>query len=102
MINLREKIIPVLDLRKSFLLPASAPTDETRIIIVEALEKTVGVIVYAVAEVVRLTSASIEPPPPDFMFRNDYVSGIGKLGSRLLIVLNMDNVLSHQEISALP
>lgn len=96
-INLRGRIIPVIDLRKRFGLEVSAHNDDTRIIIVEVNGQTVGVIVDAVAEVVRLTTSSIEPPPPTFILDSKYIQGVGKLENRLLILLEIDEILTSQE-----
>ena len=96
-INLRGFIIPIVDLRKRFQLPAVEHTDETRIIVVEVNGQTIGIIVDSVAEVVRLSQASIEPPPPAFILDAQYVHGVGKLDERLLILLDIDKILTSQE-----
>lgn len=96
-INLRGRIIPVIDLRKRFSLAAAAYEEETRIIIVEVNSQTVGIIVDAVTEVVRLSANSIEPPPPSFILDAQYIEGVGKLDDRLLILLNIDRILTDQE-----
>lgn len=100
-INLRDRIIPVVDLRKRFQLAITDYTDDTRIIIVEVNGQTVGVIVDAVTEVVRLVSTSVEPPPQSFVLDAKYIHGVGKLDDRLLILLNIDNILTTQEEIAL-
>lgn len=96
-INLRGRIIPVIDLRKRFQLPADGQSDENRIIIVEVNGQTVGIIVDAVTEVVRLAGGSIEPPPPTFILDAQYIHGVGKLDERLLILLDIDKILTSQE-----
>ncbi len=96
-INLRGRIIPVIDLRKRFQLDVSEYTDDTRIIIVEVNNQTVGIIVDSVNEVVRLSESSIEPPPPSFVLDAQYIDGVGKIDNRLLIMLNIDKVLTTQE-----
>ncbi len=100
-INLRGKIIPVIDLRKRFQLPVSEHTDGTRIIIVDVEGQTVGIVVDAVNEVARLSSAQVEPAPPSFMLEAKYIHGVGKLEDRLLILLDIDKVLTEQEAIAL-
>jgi purine-binding chemotaxis protein CheW len=75
-INLRGKVIPVVDLRKRFGLSVTN-TDETRIIIVDVEHHTVGVIVDDVAEVLRLSTDEIEPPPANFIMDDDYLQGLG-------------------------
>ncbi|SHI50145.1 chemotaxis protein CheW [Propionispora hippei] len=96
-INLRGRIIPVIDLRKRFQLEVTEHTDNTRIIIVEVNGQTIGVIVDAVNEVVRLEQGQIEPPPPSFVLDAQYIHGVGKVDGRLLILLNINAVLSSQE-----
>lgn len=100
-INLRGRVIPVIDLRKRFQLSAAAISDDTRIIIVDVNGQTIGVIVDAVTEVVRLPGASVEPPPPTFVLDCQYVQGIGKMEDRLLILLDIDKVLTSQEVITL-
>ncbi|MBP2662199.1 MAG: cheW 2 [Firmicutes bacterium] len=96
-INLRGQIIPVIDLRKRFTLAVSEYNDDSRIIIVEIDGETVGVIVDAVAEVVQIAAADVEPPPPSFILDAKYIQGVGKLEDRLLILLEIDQVLTSQE-----
>jgi len=96
-INLRGKVIPVADLRKRFQLPDVDRNDDTRIIIVEVSGQTLGIIVDAVTEVMRLPVASVEPPPPAFILDSQYIHGVGKVNDRLLILLDMDKILSTQE-----
>ncbi|WP_371365532.1 Chemotaxis protein CheW [Sporomusa rhizae] len=100
-INLRGRIIPVVDLRKRFQLEVSEYNDDSRIIIVEVNGQTVGIIVDAVAEVVRISLSSVEPPPPSFILDAKYIQGVGKLDGRLLILLEIDQILSTQEAIAL-
>ena len=64
LINLRSEVIPVVDFRRRFGLPAQEPTDETRIMVVNVRGKTLGMIVDAVSEVLRVPQAQIVPPPP--------------------------------------
>lgn len=100
-INLRGRVIPVIDLRKRFQLAAAGNSEDTRIIIVDVDGQTLGIVVDAVTEVVRLTADSVEPPPPAFVLDSQYIHGIGKLDGRLLILLNIDKVLTSQEVIAL-
>jgi purine-binding chemotaxis protein CheW len=103
-INLRGKVIPVVDLRKRFGLSVTN-TDETRIIIVEVESHTVGVIVDDVAEVLRLSTDEIEPPPANFIMDAAYMQGLGKVDNRLVILLHIDKILTSKEeeiLKALP
>ncbi len=96
-INLRGRIIPVIDLRKRFQLAATEQSEDNRIIIVEVSGQTIGIIVDAVTEVVRLPGSSVEPPPPTFILDAQYIHGVGKLEERLLIMLDIDKILTSQE-----
>lgn len=99
-INLRGRIIPVIDLRKRFRLPISSHDDDTRIIIVEMNGQTVGVTVDAVSEVARISTENIEPPPQSVTAKSRYVSGVGKLHDRLIILLEVDQILTEKEEEA--
>lgn len=101
-INLRGRVIPVLDLRKRFGLPADEKTNETRIIVVDVDSKTVGLKVDAVSEVLRLPSDTVEPPPAIVTgAESDYIRGVGKLDGRLIILLDVSRILSRSEKDAL-
>lgn len=97
-INLRDKIIPVIDLKKRFSIPLTEYGEETRIMVVEVDGHTVGIIVDAVSEVLRLAEDAIEPPPAFIAgITADYLTGVGKLNERLLIMLKLDKVLTIEE-----
>lgn len=97
-INLRGKVIPVIDLRKRFGLEATERNDDTRTIVVDCDSKVVGLIVDSVTEVLRLARSTVEPPP-DIVggVDSEYISGVGKLEDRLVILLDIDKVLSTSE-----
>ena len=97
-INLRGKVIPIIDLRKRFSLPKAESTRQTRIVVVDIDNKIVGLVVDAVSEVLRLPAKTVEPPPPIVAgIDSEYISGVGKLEDRLLILLELDKVLSKDE-----
>jgi purine-binding chemotaxis protein CheW len=96
-INLRGRIIPVVDLRKRFGFNSQEYQDTTRIIVVDISGQTVGIIVDAVHEVVKLAGDSIELPPPTFAMDVQFVQGIGKLDDRLVIVLDIDRIMTTDE-----
>ena len=101
-INLRGRIIPIIDLKKRFDMGASNITAESRSVVVEVEGQTVGIIVDEVSEVLRLATDSIEPPPAVVGgITSEYLTGVGKLQDRLLILLDMDKILSDQEKSEL-
>lgn len=97
-INLRGKVIPVIDLRKRFGLSKIGHDHDTRIIVVESTGRTVGMIVDSVSEVLRLNASTVEPPPEIVgSIDSEYIDGVGKLEDRLIILLNIDKVLSPKE-----
>ncbi len=97
-INLRGKIVPVVDLRLRFSLPQIEKDNNTRIIVVELAEKTVGFLVDRVKEVIRIETSIIEPPPELVTnVQTRYITGVAKLEDRLLILLDLDRVLTTVE-----
>ncbi len=102
LINLRSSVVPVVDLRVRFGMPEGAATDETRIVVVNVRGKTVGYIVDAVSEVLRIGKDQIAPPPTVAGLRQEYLTGLAKLDGRLLILLDIDKVLGEEEAVATP
>ena len=101
-INLRGRIIPVIDLRKRFHFEKKEPDKLTRIVVVEIEEKIVGFIVDSVSEVLRLPSNKVEPPPPIVAgIEAEYISGVGKLDNRLIILLDLGKLLTSKEVNLL-
>lgn len=97
-INLRDKIIPIIDIKRRFGMPASEVTSETRSVVVEVAGQTVGIIVDEVSEVLRLPTDQIEAPPSVAGgVAAEYLTGVGKLDDRLLILLDMDKILTEHE-----
>jgi purine-binding chemotaxis protein CheW len=92
-INLRGKVIPVVALRKRFGLEEAAHDKQTRIVVVEVKGTILGFIVDSVSEVLRIPADTIEPPPRLGKVEREYVSGVGKLDNRLLILLDVDRLL---------
>jgi len=101
-VNLRGKIIPVVNLRKRLQLPIIAHDDKTRIIVVELIDTTVGFIVDEVKEVLRIPKSITEPAPSMVAgVKMDYITAVGKLDDRLLILLDLEKTLSTEEIAEL-
>lgn len=101
-INLRGRILPVLDLKKRFQLPAAERTDQTRIMVVEWRGQFVGFLVDRVNEVVRVPSASVSAPPEMILnIAGHYLEGIVEVQGRLLILLDMERILDQEEIQGL-
>jgi purine-binding chemotaxis protein CheW len=101
-INLRGKVIPIVDLRKRFGLETRDHDKHTRIIVIEINQMIVGFVVDSVSEVLRIPANTVEPPPPVVSgLESDYISGVGKLQDRLLILLDLNRLLSGEEKDAL-
>jgi len=103
-INLRGKVIPVLDLRRRFGLPSQAATARTCIVILQAPGATgwmsTGLMVDEVTEVVEIPSASVEPPPELGARVNlAFVAGVAQVGARVILLLRIDKILDSREWS---
>ncbi len=99
-INLRGKIIPVIDLKRRFgFTKSTTRTKENRIVVIEASGNTVGFIVDEVNEVLRIKEDSIEPTPELVNSNVDirYIQGVAQVEENLLIVLNTDLIFSKEE-----
>jgi len=102
LINLRSTVIPIVDLRRRFGLHEQDATDETRIMVVNVLGKTIGIIVDAVSEVLRVSNNQIAPPPPTVAgLGREYLTGLVKLENRLLILLDIDKILGEEEAGSI-
>lgn len=100
-INLRGRIIPVLDLRRRFGLPPAGQTDDSRIMVVLVRQRMVGLIVDEVVEVLRIPKSSIEPPPSVGSSAGaEFTQGVGRIEDRLLIVLDLNRLLLPNEQAA--
>ena len=101
-INLRGKIIPIIDLRKRFRLDQKQKDEETRIVIANIGGQPIRLISDSVSEVIRLSQEDIDPVPPIISHINsEYLSGVGKMDKRIIILLNLEKILSDLEKSSL-
>ncbi|MDZ7374177.1 MAG: chemotaxis protein CheW [candidate division KSB1 bacterium] len=92
-INLRGKIIPVVDLRKRMGLEPRPLDKSAKIVVVECGDETVGLRVDGVREVLRVPSSQTEPPPDLATQDVDYIERLAKLDGRLILVLNVERIL---------
>lgn len=97
-INLRGKIVPVVDLRKRFGQPAQSNGKKNRILVAEVEGKLAGLMVDSASEVLKLPLSEIEQPPSALSGEQNYVSGVGKLNGRLIILLDLKKILRASEL----
>lgn len=101
-INLRGKIIPVVDLRKRFGQAEIATDKKNRILVVELDGKLIGLIVNSASEVLKIPPSEIESPGSVFADgESSYVTGVGKLKGRLIILLDIAKLLHRPEFKKL-
>ncbi len=95
-INLRGEVIPIVDLRKKFNLPAGEDTENTRIVIVTIEDITVGLVIDSSSEVLEISRELIEEAPSSVgTIDQGNISGIGKVNNRLIILLDVAKILSN-------
>lgn len=94
-INLRGKVIPIIDLRLRFGLSAAERTKETRIVVVDISRVVLGLVVDSVSEVLRIPSSVIEPPPTGKQGGAEFHKGVGRVDGRLLILLDLTRLLGQ-------
>jgi len=102
-INLRGRIIPVIDMRKRFGITPSAEHNDARIIVVEigSDSRVIGFTVDRVHEVIRLDKSIIDPAPTAGVSLNaDFIQGVGKLDERLLILLDLERLFTQDDAAA--
>ncbi len=101
-INLRGKIIPVVDSRKRFGLAEGERNSDNRIVVASIGGQDIGMVVDAVSEVLRIPMDAIEPPSSLITSQDsDYIRGIAKVEDRLVILLDLERVFTDQEKAAL-
>jgi purine-binding chemotaxis protein CheW len=98
-INLRGKVIPIVDLRRKFGMPHQAEAPETCIIVVQVKGVSIGVVVDKVSEVANIGDAEIEPAPSfGADVPTDFLLGLGKSNDRVRLLLDIDRVLSSTDL----
>ncbi|ATW26100.1 chemotaxis protein CheW [Candidatus Formimonas warabiya] len=100
-INLRGKIIPVMDVRLRFKKPFREYNDRTCVIVVDLQEISIGLIVDCVSEVLSIPEQEIVPPPDLNKGGSKFIKGIGKVGSEVKLILDCDKLLKQDEAELL-
>jgi purine-binding chemotaxis protein CheW len=97
-INLRGNVVTVIDTRKRFGLPEKEPNDSTRIVIIEAGNQVIGILVDSVAEVVERRASQVESTPNVGSDESSkFIQGVSSVGDELLILVDVDKLLSTDE-----
>lgn len=97
-INLRGQLIPIIDLRTRFAMPRAEQTKSTRIVVTEIGSKRVGIVVDSVSEVLNIPMEQIEEAPDMIAgVGTEYIQGVGKVGERLVILLDLTMVITGEE-----
>jgi purine-binding chemotaxis protein CheW len=92
--NLRGRILAVVEIRTRMNLTPAEITPRSRIIVVGVHERTLGILVDGVSQVVKLPAKSVAPPPEEVLSSNaDYITGVARWNSRLIILLDLEKVL---------
>lgn len=106
LINLRGKIIPVIDLRLKFGMEEKPYSERTSVIVIEIItheiQRLVGIIVDTVAEVLLIQDTEIEPTPQyESRIEGEFLPGIAKLKDRVVLIVDIEKILSNEEIASL-
>ncbi len=102
LINLRSSVIPVIDLRARFSLPEGELGEESRIMVLNVADRTIGIVVDSVNEVLRVSQDQVSPAPPTVAsLGNQYMTGLVRLDEQLLILLDVDRLFGEEETAAL-
>ena len=97
-INLRGKVIPVMDVRTKFKLESREYDERTCIVVVDINETSIGLVVDEVCEVVDIPEEQVEPPPQTGKGKSSrYLQGMGKIGDEVKILLNVEKLLYEEE-----
>ncbi|MBN2433659.1 MAG: purine-binding chemotaxis protein CheW [Spirochaetes bacterium] len=103
MIDLRGQVIPIINLSNKFGIKEVSDHKNLRAIVVDIQGKKVGLAIDSVSHVVRIDSKDIEPPPPIVRgISGKYIVGIAKVDSGFVVILDIDQIFSHEELSSIP
>jgi purine-binding chemotaxis protein CheW len=102
-INLRGKVVPVIDMRKRLNISSTEMTKETRIIIIELEKRVTGFVVDSVSKVITVPRESVQKAPDMIMsgVESEYIIGVSRIGDRLIILLDFSKILTAGEQSQL-
>ena len=99
-INLRGRVLPVLNLRKRLKLAGADIGREARIVVTEVGDKVIGLLVDAVSQVIKVASEAVESTPEEVLeVDTDYITGVAKVRERLIILLDLERLLRRENIA---
>jgi purine-binding chemotaxis protein CheW len=97
LVQVRGRVVPVVDLRARFGLPAATPTIDTRVVVVQSAERTVGLLVDCAREVVELAPDALKPPPAVVANAgNGFVKAVAQSGKRLVMLIDFAKVIGEE------
>ncbi|MEE4254331.1 MAG: chemotaxis protein CheW, partial [Desulfuromusa sp.] len=100
-LNLRGKVIPIIDVRRRFGLAHRDHDERTCIVVVNVNDNSVGLVVDKVSEVITIPANEIEPPPGTNRNGKHYIAGMGKIGQQVKILLDINALLKDEELEEL-
>ncbi|MEW4567319.1 chemotaxis protein CheW [Tautonia sp. JC769] len=101
LMNLRGTVLPVINLRTRFGVPAKPFDEQTRVVVVNVQSRTVGILVDSVSQVMRVSEDQLQPPPPGIAsVASTAIAGLFRDGDRLVIALDVDRLLADLELAA--
>jgi purine-binding chemotaxis protein CheW len=96
-VNLRGRILPVLDLKRKLGLGEVGAHAAARIVVVRLRERLLGLLVDGASQVLKVPVSRIEPPPEEILDKGaDYIRGVAKLDDRLIILVDLERLLAHE------
>jgi len=97
LVQVRGRVVPVVDLRARFGLPPVAPTIDTRVVVVQSAERTVGLLVDSAREVVELEAGALKPPPAVIASGgHGFVKAVAQTGKRLVMLIDFAKVIGEE------
>ena len=97
-LNLRGKVISIIDVRRRFGLAHRDHDERTCIVVVNVNDNSVGLVVDKVSEVITIPAHEIEPPPATGRKRKNYIAGMGKIGQQVKILLDIEALLEDEAL----
>lgn len=99
LVQIRQRVVPVIDLRVRFGLPVEARTLDSRIVVVEVADRAIGLLVDSAREVVRLAPDAFAAPPDAVVQRaQGFVTAVARAGARMVMLIDLAKVIGEEEL----